>query len=73
MDREMLQRHLEQTEVHLAASDKLIADQRALLARLEQRGFDIASATGVLGNLEELRKLHVADRDRLLGELGKLR
>ena len=68
----MLQRHLEQTEGHLAASDKLIADQRALIARLEQQGFDITSAKGVLGNLEEMRKLHVADRDRLLRELGKL-
>jgi len=72
MNREMLQKHLEQTEGHLAASNKLIADQRALIAGLAQRGFDTASAKGVLDNIEEMRKLHVADRDRLLRELGKL-
>jgi hypothetical protein len=69
MDREMLQQHLQQTEKHLAASDKLIRDQRALIAILEKRGYDTAAAKGVLAHLEELRTLHIADRDRLLRAL----
>jgi hypothetical protein len=44
MDREMLRQHLQQTEKHLAASEKLITDQRALIARLEERGYDTAKA-----------------------------
>jgi hypothetical protein len=74
MDREMLRQHLQQTEKHLAASDELITDQRALIARLEERGYDTAKARTALAHLEEMRKLHIADRDRLsraLRELGE--
>jgi hypothetical protein len=42
----MLQQHLQQT--HLAASDQLIRDQRALIAILEERGHDTAAAKRVL-------------------------
>jgi hypothetical protein len=31
MNREMLQQHLEQTEEHIATSEKLIVEQRALI------------------------------------------
>jgi uncharacterized membrane protein len=72
MDREMLRQHLQQTEKHLAASDKLITDQRALIARLEERGYDTAKASTALAHLEEMRKLHIADRDRLSRALRKL-
>jgi hypothetical protein len=74
MDREMLRQYLQQTEKHLAASDKLVTDQRALIARLEERGYDTAKARTALAHLEEMRKLHIADRDRLsraLRELGE--
>ena len=70
----MLRQHLQQTEKHLAASDKLITDQRALIARLEERGYDTAKARTGLAHLEEMRELHIADRDRLsraLRELGE--
>jgi hypothetical protein len=69
MDREMLRRHLQQMEEHLALSDKLITDQRALIARLEVRGYDTAQTKTTLAHLEELRELHTADRNRLLRAL----
>jgi hypothetical protein len=51
----MLRRHLQQMEEHLALSDKLITDQRALIARLEVRGYDTAQTKTTLAHLEELR------------------
>jgi hypothetical protein len=44
------------------------------IARLEERGYDTAKARTALAHLEEMRKLHIADRDRLsraLRELGE--
>jgi hypothetical protein len=69
----MLRRHLQQMEEHLALSDKLITDQRALIARLEVRGYDTAQTKTTLAHLEELRELHTADRNRLLRHLGNLK
>ena len=70
MDRETIQRYLDQTEKHLATSDKLVADQKALIALLEERGYDTARSKTALTHLEEMRRLHVADRDRLLQALS---
>jgi hypothetical protein len=75
MDREMLQRHLKQTEDHIALSDKHIAEQRALIARLEHGGLrdDATAAKELLFQLQDTRRLHFADRERLqraLSELG---
>ena len=72
MDRETIQRYLDQTEKHLATSDKLVADQKALIALLEERGYDTARSKTALAHLEEMRRLHVADRDRLLQALREL-
>src|SRR5438105_9388643 len=70
MDRETIQRYLDQTEKHLATSDKLVEDQKALIALLEERGYDTARSKTALAHLEEMRRLHVADRDRLLQALS---
>ena len=69
MDRDTIQRYLDQTEKHLATSDKLVEDQKALIALLEERGYDTARSKTALAHLEEMRRLHVADRDRLLQAL----
>jgi hypothetical protein len=71
MDRDTIQRYLDQTENHLATSDKLVADQKALIALLEERGRNTARSKTTLAHLEEMRRLHVADRDRLLQALRK--
>ena len=72
MDRDTIQRYLDQTEKHLATSDKLVEDQKALIALLEERGYDTARSKTALAHLEEMRRLHVADRDRLLQALREL-
>jgi hypothetical protein len=74
MDREKLRRYLNQTEKHIASSNQLVTDQRALIARLEERGYDTAQSKTTLAHLEQMRELHIADRDRLsrmLSELGE--
>jgi hypothetical protein len=72
MDREKMQKYLDQTEKHLATSDKLVEDQKALIALLEERGCDTTQSRTTLAHLEEMRTLHVADRDRLLQALREL-
>jgi len=39
---------------------------------LEERGYDTARSKTALAHLEEMRRLHVADRDRLLQALREL-
>ena len=72
MDRETIKQYLDQTEKHLATSDKLVEDQKALIALLEERGRDTARSKTTLAHLEQMRRLHEADRDRLLQALRKL-
>jgi hypothetical protein len=62
MDREKMQQYLDQTEKHLATSDKLVEDQKALIALLEERGCDTTQSRTTLAHLEEMRTLHVAVR-----------
>jgi len=71
MNRETIKQYLDQTEKHLDTSDKLVQDQKALIALLEERGRDTARSKMTLARLEEIRRLHVADRDRLLQALRK--
>ena len=40
-----MQQYLDQTEKHLATSDKLVEDQKALIAMLEERGRDTTQST----------------------------
>jgi len=69
MNRETIKQYLDQTEKHLDTSEKLVQDQKALIALLEERGRDTARSKTTLAHLEEMRRLHVADRDRLLQAL----
>jgi hypothetical protein len=71
MDREVLEQHLLHAEARVASEDRRVAKQRRLVARLERDGQDTSEARTLLAELEESRKLHIADRDRLLRELGK--
>ena len=74
MDREKLRQYLNQTENHIATTNQLVTDQRALIERFEELGYDTAPSKTILAHLEQLRELHIADRDRLsrmLSELGE--
>ena len=72
----MLQQHLKQTEEHIALNGKHLYEQRALISRLAQDGRhdEVTAAKELLAQLEETRRLHLWDRDRLqraLRELGQ--
>jgi hypothetical protein len=64
VDQDMIKRHFEQAERHVALGKKHIARQREIVAELERDGHDTRSARSLLSQFEELQKMHVADRDR---------
>lgn len=70
MDRVILEDHLAAAERHLAEALCEVANQREHVVQLERDGLDTAEPTRLLRQLEELQALHVADRERLLKELG---
>ena len=48
-----------------------IASQRKFVAGLLTDGHDASQALALLLRFEELQQLHIADCDRLRGELGR--
>ena len=56
-------------EEHVALGAKNVARQREIIAELERDGHDATQAWELLAQLEQLQAMHVADRERLLGEL----
>jgi len=71
MSEEMLDSPLLRTEALVDQADRRVVKQRRLVARLEREGQDSLAARTLLAQLEERRNLHLAERDRLLKELGK--
>ena len=65
-----LERHLALAERHVAQGEAIIAKQRRIVDKLEQGGHDAGEARGLLALFLESQALHIADRDRLRGELG---
>jgi hypothetical protein len=73
MDREKLERYLQEAEHNVAQSTMHVVEQNALVVRLERDGRDTADARRLLKLFEESRTLYLAEMDRLQRELeGKL-
>jgi hypothetical protein len=74
MRRAILEQHLVLAEKHIAIGVKNIARQREILAELEAHGHDCAAeqADRLLSQFEALQKMHEAERDRLVRELGEI-
>jgi hypothetical protein len=70
MDRALAEQHLTVAERLVAQSQSLIVRQRQLIAEIEGNGHASATARELLRQLQETQAIHVADRDRLLKELG---
>lgn len=70
MDKDLIRQHLEQAERHVASGMAVLERQKAVIAKIEAEGFDPDLARDLLAQLEEVQALHVADRDRLIKELG---
>ena len=71
MDKAMIQDHLEQARRHVADGDKHVARQRKLVAKLDRDGHDSREARRLLQQFEELQRLHIGDRDRLVKKLAE--
>ena len=68
----MLQ-HLKEAEEHVQGGDELLRRQRALIDELDRDGHDTSTAREVLRTLERSQSMHIADRDRILDEVERLR
>jgi hypothetical protein len=64
-------RQLAETKKSIALGEKFIARQRTLIVALEQKGRDTSKAQALLDRLEQEQAMQVAERDRLLLELGE--
>ena len=70
MDRSALQQLLQEAESLIHSGEQTIAHQREVIAALERRGHDAASAKLFLRRLESRQARHIADRNRLFKELA---
>jgi hypothetical protein len=70
MDRAILLRHLASAEDHIAKGAEHIRRQREIVAELERDGHDAALARKLLVEFENMQRLNVTERDRLVKELG---
>lgn len=72
MDRAMAKRHLAEAVAHVELGERTVARQRRVIAQLESDGRDSSAARELLAKLEEMRAMHVAERDRLRSEFAAL-
>jgi hypothetical protein len=70
MDRALIISYLQTAEQRVATSERLIVNQCKLIWSLERAGEDTTSAMAVFREMERRQLKHLADRDRLLAELG---
>jgi len=69
VNQEMLQRHLQQAEAHVAMGAEHVRQQRERLSQLERHGHDTFRTRALLAQFEDLQDMHIAHRDRLLQQL----
>ncbi len=69
MDREILQKHLAQTEVRIAHGKSLMTQQLKTMLRSDHASQDYADARRRLRLFENSIAVHIADRIRLRREL----
>jgi len=70
MDRALIISYLQTAEQRLITSERLILKQCKLIWSLERTGEDTTSAMAVFREMERRQLKHLADRERLLAELG---
>jgi Rod binding domain-containing protein len=70
MYRARLERELAQAEERVVQGRERIAHQREVVSQLEGQGLDNVIARLILEQLEKSQRIHIADRDRFLAEIG---
>ncbi len=73
MDRHELMLQLGKAERRVTEGNKLLEEQRALIAKMASEGQDITAAKGLLAECERMQQRHVADRDQLRALLAQAR
>jgi hypothetical protein len=71
-DRTLILDHLASARRHVAEAERHVAHQREIVAQRERDGHDTATSKQLLDQVEELCRMHVADRDRLEQELDEI-
>ena len=67
--RQMLEKHLVETERNVAESDLRLKRQRYDIEELKRHGCDVTVSIKLLAEMEESHRLLIADRGRLLAAL----
>jgi hypothetical protein len=70
MDRALIISYLQTAKQRLKTSERLILNQCKLIWSLERTGEDTTSAMAVFREMERRQLKYLADRERLLAELG---
>lgn len=70
LDRAMLERHLKLAEEHVELGRRHLAQQMAIVSKLEQDGRNTTKARALLATFESMQEIHEADRDRLEKKLA---
>ena len=68
--RRLLEEHLILAERHVADGERLLERQRRIVEDRQREGLDVELSTDLLMQMEELQRMHIADRDRLRNELA---
>ena len=66
----LIEDHLAMAERHVAEAKAHTARQREILAELKRDGHDTGLAEKLLHSFIAMEEAHIADRDRLRGELA---
>ena len=69
--RSLQARHLSNLVDYLIAGIRHIERQKAIIQELERDGHDTAQAQQTLQQMEELQKIYLSGKDRLLKELAQ--
>ena len=72
MDKALIRDHLALAERHVSQGYRHVAHQKQIICDLENGGHDTTTARSLLGNFEDVLRMHIADRDRLKKELTQV-
>ena len=70
-NRSLQAQHLSNLVDYLIAGARHIERQKAIVQELERDGHDTAQAQQTLQQMEELQKIYLSEKDRLLKELAQ--
>ncbi len=69
LDREDIKQDLARADTLISLGDRLVASQRDHIANFERNGMECVKAKELLAMFEELRLIHIGDRERLRRKL----